>query len=185
MASIENRVRSMFNRRQRFWYYALEGREIVRISKREWERQAATHQAIWKEETGDRTILCFFSDSTKPKVAPCFTIVDGLKVELAYTYDEAEAAFRRFVSEARASEDKFHAILNQYGDRGVHYVSNSHLDQTGIAWERMDHALMRWLSENSPDFTLIHDAHYGAFLAFETAEEAERFKERWLSKAME
>jgi hypothetical protein len=58
------------------------------------------------------------------------------------------------------------------------------ISAASIEWERMDHALMRWLSENSPNFKLIHDAYYGAFLAFETAEEAERFKERWLSKVM-
>lgn len=180
MISIEERLDRLFNRRQRFWYYALEGREIVRISKREWERRGATHKAIWEETTGDRVIRCFYSDSTKPKSAPYFTIVDGLKVKCVGTYDEAETTFRRFVIEARANEDKFNAILNQCGDRGVHYASNLNLDQTGIEWERMDHALMRWLSENSPDFTLIHDAYYGAVLVFETAEEAQQFRKRWV-----
>ncbi|MDX3806474.1 MAG: hypothetical protein QHC89_08730, partial [Bosea sp. (in: a-proteobacteria)] len=83
MTLIDERLESLFNRRQRFWYYALEGRNIVRINKREWARRGANHNAIWEEATGDRTILCFFSDSTKPKTAPYFTIVDDLKVKLA------------------------------------------------------------------------------------------------------
>jgi len=180
MTPIEERVRGLFNKRQRFCYFALEGRNIIRVNKREWQRRGGTSTAIWEETTGDRVILCHFSDSTKPKAAPYFLIRDGLKVELAYSYDEAEATFRRFVVEARASEDKFYAILNQYGDRGVHYASNLNLDQNGIEWERMDHAVMGWLYDNSPDFILINDGYYGAFLAFETAEEAQRFRERWV-----
>lgn len=179
MSSIAERLK-LFNRRQRFWYYALEGRDILRINKREWERRGLNNNTIWQEETGDRTILCFFSGSTRPKTAPYFTVVDGLKVKCVGTYDEAEATFQRFVIEARASEDKFNAILKSYGDRGVHYVANYNLDQTGIERELMDHALMRWLLDNSPNFTLINDEFYGAFLAFETVEEAQRFRERWL-----